>query len=69
MAQSMWVLIAAAGKPELLGRTLRSLAACHKPATYRGTVIVENGPVDQVLDNPSHDYTRRLLADLPSAEA
>lgn len=32
-------------------------------------VIVENGPVDQVLDNPSHDYTRRLLADLPSAEA
>lgn len=44
MAQSMWVLIAAAGKPELLARTLRSLAACHKPATYRGAMIVENGP-------------------------
>jgi len=44
MAQSIWVLIAAAGKPDLLARTLRSLAACHKPATYRGAVIVENGP-------------------------
>jgi peptide/nickel transport system ATP-binding protein len=31
-------------------------------------VIVEHGAVGQVLDNPSHDYTRRLLADLPSAE-
>jgi hypothetical protein len=44
MAQSLWVLIAAAGKAELLARTLRSLAACHKPATYRGAMIVENGP-------------------------
>jgi peptide/nickel transport system ATP-binding protein len=32
-------------------------------------VIVEHGPVDDVLDNPSHDYTRRLLADLPSTQA
>src|SRR5215216_5705871 len=44
MAQSLWVLIAAAGKPELLARTRRSLVACHKPATYRGALIVENGP-------------------------
>jgi len=31
-------------------------------------VIVEHGPVDQVLDHPAHEYTQRLLADLPSAE-
>jgi peptide/nickel transport system ATP-binding protein len=31
-------------------------------------VIVEHGPVDQVLDHPSHEYTQRLLADLPSTE-
>lgn len=30
--------------------------------------IVESGPVDQVLDQPRHDYTRRLLADLPTVE-
>ena len=43
MARSLWVLIAAAGKPELLGRTLASLAAARKPASYRGTLVVENG--------------------------
>ena len=31
-------------------------------------VIVEHGPVDQVLDHPAHGYTQRLLADLPSTE-
>jgi peptide/nickel transport system ATP-binding protein len=31
-------------------------------------VIVEHGPVDQVLDHPSQAYTQQLLADLPSAE-
>jgi peptide/nickel transport system ATP-binding protein len=30
--------------------------------------IVEHGAVDQVLDHPAHEYTQRLLADLPSAE-
>jgi hypothetical protein len=44
MPRSLWVLIAAAGKPELLARTLASLAAACKPASYRGTVVVENGP-------------------------
>jgi peptide/nickel transport system ATP-binding protein len=31
-------------------------------------VIVEHGPVDQVLDHPAHAYTQQLLADLPSTE-
>lgn len=31
-------------------------------------VIVEQGPVDQVLDHPSHPYTQSLLADLPDTE-
>jgi hypothetical protein len=44
MARSLWVLIAAAGKPELLGRTLTAIAAAEKPASYRGTLIIENGP-------------------------
>jgi GT2 family glycosyltransferase len=44
MADSLWVLIAAAGKPTLLKRTLDSLAAAQKPPSYRGTLVVENGP-------------------------
>jgi len=52
MARSLWVLIAAAGKPDLLQRTLLSLAAAKKPASYRGTLVVENGPrcgIEQVV--------------------
>jgi len=44
MKASLTVLIAAAGQPALVERTLDSLAACEKPAAFRGTWIVENGP-------------------------
>jgi hypothetical protein len=44
MAKSLWVLIAAAGKAQLLARTLWSLASAEKPDIYRGTIVVENGP-------------------------
>ena len=30
--------------------------------------IVEFGLVDAVLDDPQHDYTKKLLADTPSLE-
>ncbi len=52
MAENLWVLIAAAGKPDLLHRTLSSLAAAVKPPSYRGTLIVENGKqcgIEQVV--------------------
>jgi GT2 family glycosyltransferase len=44
MAKDLWVLIAAAREPSHLRRTLESLAACRKPASYRGCLVVENGP-------------------------
>jgi peptide/nickel transport system ATP-binding protein len=31
---------------------------------YRGQ-LVEQGPVQEVLSNPQHDYTQRLMADVP----
>jgi GT2 family glycosyltransferase len=44
MGRALWVMIAAAGKPELLARTLKSLTKTKKPVSYHGTVVVENGP-------------------------
>jgi peptide/nickel transport system ATP-binding protein len=35
---------------------------------YRGEVV-ETGPVDQVLDRPSHAYTSRLVESVPGAAA
>ena len=35
---------------------------------YAGRVI-ERGPADEVLDNPSHPYTRGLLASIPRVDA
>lgn len=34
---------------------------------YRGR-IVERGPVDEVFENPRHDYTHLLLSAIPSTD-
>lgn len=44
MTTPLTVLIAAAGHPAMLRRTLASLAAGSRPAGYLGTLVVENGP-------------------------
>jgi GT2 family glycosyltransferase len=44
MTLPLTVLIAAAGQPRMLLRTLQSLAECSLPAGYQGTLVVENGP-------------------------
>ena len=38
------VVIPTHGRPDLLGRTLASVAACARPAGYGGCLVVENGP-------------------------
>lgn len=47
MARELKVVIATTGRAQLLERTLRSLAACEKPANFSGTIIIENGPPDR----------------------
>lgn len=39
----MQILIATAGRSDLLRRTLDTLVACEKPADFEGVVVVENG--------------------------
>src|SRR5262245_31552019 len=70
MADSLWVLIAAAGKPDLLRRTLLSLAAASKPPQYRGTLVVENGKrcgIEQVVrDFPREHRFQHLYVPEPN---
>jgi glucosyl-dolichyl phosphate glucuronosyltransferase len=44
MTVPLYVVIAAAGQPELLRRTLKSLASAAKPGSYAGVIVAENGP-------------------------
>ena len=44
MASELRVMIATAGRPRLLQRTLDSLAECERPSIYRETIVIENGP-------------------------
>ena len=64
MHPKITVLIAAAGQPELLRRTLRSLAQCAKPAGFQHTLIVENGPkcgIEQVAKSCPREESVRYL--------
>ena len=40
----------------------------HRVAVMYQGKIVEHGPVDQVLHQPQHDYTKTLLDAVPSIE-
>lgn len=40
---------------------------CHRVAILHEGEIVECAPVDQIFQRPSHPYTQRLIAALPSA--
>lgn len=35
---------------------------CNRIGVMRAGVLVEEGPVDRVIDNPSHEYTKALVA-------
>lgn len=39
---------------------------CHRVAVMHAGEIVELGAVSEVIDHPQHDYTRKLLAAVPS---
>jgi ABC-type glutathione transport system ATPase component len=39
----------------------------HRVAVLLGGRIVEDGPAEQVTERPTHDYTQRLLAAVPTA--
>ena len=40
----------------------------HEVLVMRSGTVVEQGPVDRVVDHPSEDYTRELLAAVPGAD-
>lgn len=49
-----------------ISHDLQSVAAlCHRVAILEGGVIVECGATQQVFQNPTHPYTRRLIEALP----
>lgn len=42
--KEMHLLIATAGRADLLGSTLRSIASCEIPASLASVIVIENGP-------------------------
>ena len=42
---------------------------CEQVVVMRAGEVVEQGPTEQVLQRPAHDYTRTLLAAVPGADA
>lgn len=70
MSQSMWVMIAAAGRPQLLRRTLESIGTCRKPASFVRTIVIENGPrcgIEPIVRELSgHQPVQYLYSEAPN---
>lgn len=63
------VVIATSGRPRLLERSLKSLAACTKPEAYMETVVVENGSrhgTQRIVESFEHDLSARYLYSHPA---
>jgi peptide/nickel transport system ATP-binding protein len=41
---------------------------CHRVAVMDCGKIVEMGPTEQIIQNPRHDYTKRLMQAVPIAK-
>ena len=41
---------------------------CTRVAVMRGGCIVETGPTEEIFHNPQHEYTKRLIAAIPTRE-
>jgi len=41
---------------------------CTRVAVMRGGYIVETGPTEEIFHNPQHEYTKRLIAAIPTRE-
>jgi glycosyltransferase involved in cell wall biosynthesis len=64
MQPPLTIVLAAAGNPPLLKRTLDSLSQCERPTSYRETLVVENGPqrgIEEVVRNRPRDERVRYL--------
>ena len=64
MAGELQVVIATAGRPVLLERTLDSFAAGTRPSIFRGIIVVENGPpagAEQVVAKAPADLNVRYI--------
>ena len=70
MSLSLVIVIPTAGRADVLGRTLASLARLAMPAAYRYTLVVENGPrgdAERVARAAGESMpTRYLYVDRPS---
>jgi len=74
MSSSLSVMLAAAGRLELVRRTLDSIAACVKPQSYVETIVIENGRpqgIEEIVrSNPrAHGFRYLYVAEANKSNA